>query len=82
MTTCEYTLEPEIVKTGNNYEILKRRYGELFGWKNYNVEDMQAAWRDAKASDMLIICKDILNGELLELQMPMHIQEVLDFMND
>lgn len=26
-TTYEYTLEPEIVKTGNNYEILKQRYG-------------------------------------------------------
>lgn len=56
--------------------------GEAFGWENYDEEQMQAAWREAKASDMLIICQDILNGELLELQMPTHIQEVLDFMND
>ena len=26
-TTKEYTLEPEIVKTGNNYELLKQKYG-------------------------------------------------------
>ncbi len=80
-TTSEYTLEPEIVKTGNNCSVLKEKYGELFGWKNYNEEQVQAAWREAKASDMLIICKDIANGELPDLQMPKHIQDVLDFLN-
>ena len=81
-TTSEYTLEPEIVKTANNYRVLKQKYGELFGWEKYDENQMQASWRDAKASDMLVICKDIANGELAELQMPKHIQEVLDFLNN
>jgi predicted ATP-dependent endonuclease of OLD family len=79
-TTSEYTLEPEIVCTGNNYDILKEKYGKQFGWTDYSKDQMQSAWRDAKASDMLIICKDIANGELSDLQMPKHIQEVLDFL--
>lgn len=80
-TTSEYTLEPEIVKTGNNCSVLKTKYGELFGWKDYDAEQIQVAWREAKASDMLTICKDIANGELPELQMPNYIQDVLDFLN-
>lgn len=79
-TTSEYTLEPEIVKTGNNYNILKKKYGEAFGWKNMNPDEMETAWRGAKASDMLTICKDIANGELSDLRMPSHIQEVFDFL--
>lgn len=72
-TTSEYTLEPEIVKTGNNYAVLKAKYGDEFGWKDMTPEQMEKEWREAKASDMLTICKDIENGELPELQMPAHI---------
>lgn len=79
-TTSEYTLEPEIVKTGNNYTVLKKKYGEVFGWKDMTPDQMETAWREAKASDMLTICKDIANGELSDLQMPNHIQEVFDFL--
>lgn len=79
-TTSEYTLEPEIVKTGNNYTVLKKKYGEVFGWKDMSPDQMETAWREAKASDMLTICKDIANGELSDLQMPNHIQEVFDFL--
>lgn len=79
-TTSEYTLEPEIVKTENNYTVLKKRYGETFGWKNMTPDQMETAWREAKASDMLTICKDIANGELSDLKMPTHIQEVFDFL--
>jgi len=79
-TTSEYTLEPEIVKTQNNHTILKERYGEVFGWKNMTPDQMEMAWRDAKASDMLTICKDIANGELSDLKMPKHIQDVFDFL--
>lgn len=43
-------------------------------------EEMQKAWQNAKASDMLTICKDIERGDLPDLEMPKHIQEVLDFM--
>lgn len=80
-TTSEYTLEPEIVKTGSNYNILMNKYGEAFGWKDMTSEQMEKAWREAKASDMLTICKDIANGELPDLQMPAHIQEVFNFLN-
>jgi predicted ATP-dependent endonuclease of OLD family len=79
-TTSEYTLEPEIVKTGNNYTVLKEKYGEEFGWKDMTPDQMEKAWREAKASDMLTICKDIANGELSDLQMPKHIQDVFDFL--
>ena len=81
-TTSEYTLEPEIVKTGNNYSILQKKYGDTFGWKSMSIDQLQQAWRDAKAADMLIICKDIASGELPEFQMPKHIQEVLDFLKN
>lgn len=81
-TTSEYTLEPEIVKTGNNYTVLKKKYGEVFGWKDMTPDEMEMEWREAKASDMLTICKDIANGELSDLQMPKHIQEVLDFLKN
>lgn len=81
-TTSQYTLEPEIVKTGNNYAVLKKKYGELFGWGNMTPDQMESAWREAKASDMLTICKDIANGELCDLQMPNHIQEVFDFLKN
>ena len=80
-TTKEYTLEPEIVKTGNNYEILKETYGEKFGWSEFTEEELQNAWRNAKALDMLVICKDIENGELSNLEMPNHVKEVLDFLS-
>ncbi len=80
-TTSEYTLEPEIIKTGDNYKILKDKYGDVFGWKDMSVEDMDKAWRNAKASEMLTICKDIQNGELSGFKMPKHIEEVFDFLN-
>ena len=66
-TTDEKTLEPEIVKTGDNYTILKDKYGETLGWKNMSYEEMQKAWQNAKASDMLTICKDIECGDLPNL---------------
>ena len=43
-------------------------------------EEMQKAWQNAKASDMLTICKDIECGDLPDLEMPKHIKDVLDFM--
>ena len=79
-TTDEKTLEPEIVKTGDNYTILKDKYGEILGWKDMSSEEMQKAWQNAKASDMLTICKDIKCGDLPDLEMPKHIKDVLDFM--
>lgn len=80
-TTNEYTLEPEIIKTGNNYEILKNKYGKTFDWEDYSVEQMEKAWQEAKAIDMLTICKDIAKGDMPNFKMPNHIQDVLDFLN-
>lgn len=79
-TTSEYTLEPEIIMTGKNYDVLKIKYGEEFGWKDMTKKDMSEAWSDVKASNMLTICKDIARGDLREFQMPKHIQDVLDFL--
>ena len=82
ISTTEETLEPEIVKTGSNYDILKRKYGDKLGWGNMTVDEMQNAWKNAKATDMLEICKDIKSKELLDLEMPIHIKDVLDFMKN
>ena len=74
-----FALEQQ-TKTGDNYTILKDKYGEILGWKDMSSEEMQKAWQNAKASDMLTICKDIECGDLPDLEMPKHIKYVLDFM--
>lgn len=78
-TTVEYTLEPEIVKTGNNFSIMKSKYGAQFDWSALNQKELADKWRNAKSSVMLQICKDLACGELVDFQMPTHIQEILDF---
>ena len=77
-TTSESTLEPEIVKTGDNFKILNEKYPDMFECKT--PDEMQELWVGMKAEAMLRICKDIEQGELPGFQMPKHIQEVLDFM--
>ena len=79
-TTEYYTLEPEIVNTGDNYTILKNKYGDVFGWKDMKAKELTEAWKNAKASDMFTICKDLASGKLEGFQMPKHIQEVIDFL--
>lgn len=79
-TTTEYTLEPEIVNAGNNIEVLKKKYGSRFGWKNMTAEEVQDDWRNSKSFIMLDICQDLINGDLPDFVMPPHIQKVLDFM--
>ena len=39
------------------------------------------AWKNAKATDMFTICKDLASGELEGFQMPKHIQDVIDFLS-
>ena len=80
-TTEYYTLEPEIVKTGDNYKILKNKYQDVFGWNDMTAEQLTEAWKNAKATDMFTICKDLASGELEGFQMPKHIQDVLDFLS-
>lgn len=80
-TTEYYTLEPEIVNTGDNYKILKNKYGDVFGWNDMTDDQLTEAWKNAKATDMFTICKDLASGELEGLQMPKHIQDVIDFLS-
>jgi predicted ATP-dependent endonuclease of OLD family len=80
-TTIHYTLEPEIVNTGDNYSIVKNKYGATYNWTGLNRDELATSWRNAKSSVMLQICKDMACGELPEFQMPSHIQQVLDFLN-
>lgn len=79
-TTTEYTLEPEIVNAGNNLDVLKKKYGSKFGWKNMKADEVENDWRNSKSFVMLDICQDLINGDLPGFVMPPHIQKVLDFM--
>lgn len=79
-TNKEYTLEPEIVKTGDNYSLLLQRYGAEYGWDNLSADDLADDWRKSKSNVMLRLCHDLACGELPTFSMPSHIQAVLDFM--
>lgn len=78
-TTVEYTLEPQIVKTGENYSILKDKYGTTFGWDRLSQDQLADNWRNAKSEVMLQICKDLACGELPNFRMPEHIEAILKF---
>ena len=80
-TTTTYTLEPEIVNAGDNYELLKNKYGERMGWNDMNPEELQNDWRNSKSFVMLQICQDLINGELDTFTMPEHINRALVFLS-
>ena len=80
-TTENYTLEPEIVKTGSNYTLLQNTYGNQFGWTGLTKDELSDRWRSQKAEVMLTISHDIANGTLVGLEMPAHIQSVFNFMS-
>ena len=78
-TTQGYTLETDIVNS--NYELLRSKYGEEYGWSSMTSDEIQKDWRDNRKSDfMLRICHDMLNGELDTFVLPPHIQQIVDFM--
>ena len=77
-TTSEYTLEPEIVKAGNNFTILKQHYGDVYGWKSLSEDELSDNWRKSKSDVMLRICHDLVDGNLSDFTMPNHIQSILD----
>ena len=78
-TTQGYTLETDIVNS--NYELLRSKYGEEYGWSTMTADEIQQDWRDNRKSDfMLRICHDMLNGELDAFVLPPHIQQIVDFM--
>ena len=77
-TTKGYTLETDI--TNVNYDLLKRKYGDIYGWSNMTADQLQKDWREKKSDVMLRICHDMINGELDGFVMPPHIQQIIDFM--
>ncbi|ENZ5625639.1 AAA family ATPase [Enterococcus hirae] len=79
-TTSEYTLEPEIVNTGQNFELLSDYFKHNFNWEVADKTELSKKWTDSKSSIMLQVCKDISSGELLNLQMPEHIKKIIDFL--
>lgn len=79
-TTKEYTLEPEIVKAGKNYDLLVQQYGAEYRWEKLSTDELADDWRKAKSKVMLRLCHDLAQGELPTFTMPQHIQAVLDFM--
>lgn len=79
-TTSYYTLETEFVNTGDNYRILRDRYGDAYGWSEMSKDELQKDWRSKKSDVMLAICHDLLLGSLEGLTMPEHIQKVLHFL--
>lgn len=79
-TTTEYTLEPEILKTENNYDILKNKYGKELNWDNLSMDEISDDWRKNKSYAMLKICKDLSLGLIPDFHLPQHIQSVIDFL--
>ena len=81
-TTVNYTLEPEIVRTGNNYSILLQKCKDSFGWAEMPIDEFIEKWREAKAEVMLEICKDLATGDLPGFEMPAHIENIINFLNE
>ncbi len=77
-TTSGYTLETDITK--DNYELLKNKYGAVYGWGSMTADQIQADWRAKKTDVMIRICRDLISGELDGFILPSHIQEIIDFM--
>lgn len=80
-TTSEYTLEPEFVKTGENYAKLKVYFEEVHNWEGIdNPDKLSDKWRDAKTDTMLKFCQDIGTDHLKDIALPKHIAAVLKFL--
>ncbi|RNB70406.1 ATP-dependent nuclease [Brevibacillus panacihumi] len=79
--TTEYTLEPEFVKTGANFEKLQSYFTEIHGWGEIETpEALSDKWRNAKADTMLKFCQDFGEGKLKNIELPQHIKRVLSFL--
>lgn len=86
-TTVAYTLENDLVAAGANLANLKRIFE---GHDDDDTDEMSQHLIDNKAETMLEICDAILKvgeeegeeEELIEIVLPTHIQEVVDFMTN
>ncbi|MRC29436.1 AAA family ATPase [Bacillus thuringiensis] len=80
-TTTEYTLEPEFVQTGKNFEKLKNYFVFNHRWSDITTpESLSNKWRGAKANTMLRFCQDFGTGDLESIELPKHISSVLKFL--
>lgn len=80
-TTEEYTLEPEFVKTGENFQKLYSYFTTKHEWDDIETANKLAdKWRTAKAATMLRFCNDIGSEELEDIEMPQHIRKVITFL--
>lgn len=82
-TTTEYTLEPEMVHKGDNFEKLKEYFKNIHGWEDKDVqtkETLSDKWQSSKTDTMLKFCQDFGQPELEDVELPDHIKEVLDFL--
>lgn len=80
-TTTEYTLEPEFVKTGNNFDKLRNYFISKHGWLDVDTpESLSDTWREAKADTMFRFCKNFGRDDLAEIELPTHIAKVLKFL--
>lgn len=82
-TTGEYTLEPEMVNTGDNFKKLKKYFEDIHGWKDKDIQTKEALsdkWQNAKTDTMLKFCQDFGQAELKDVELPGHIDKVLKFL--
>ncbi|MGG0435790.1 AAA family ATPase [Priestia megaterium] len=80
-TTTEYTLEPEFVKTGENFDMLRTYFTLKHGWSEVDTpESLSDTWRNAKADTMFKFCQDFGRDDLREIELPQHIAKVLKFL--
>ncbi|PER25068.1 ATP-dependent nuclease [Bacillus cereus] len=82
-TTSEYTLEPEFVKSGQNFEKLKGYFAEEHSWSEEEIktpDTLADKWRTAKTDIMLKFCRDFGSGGLKDVVLPKHIERVLNFL--
>lgn len=78
-TTKEYTLEPEFVNKGSNFSILKEYFESHHDWQNMDTaENLEQQWRSAKADTMFKFCLDFGTDKLQGIELPDHIQKVID----
>ena len=82
-TTSEYTLEPEFVKQGENYYKLKEYFIKNHRWNESDIDTedkLSDKWRKSKAETMLRFSQDFGQGELKDIELPIHISRVIQFL--
>lgn len=80
-TTKDYTLEPEIINTKENFPQLKRYFSREHSWKNIDTrEELSEKWSKAKAETMFKFARDLMTGVLDNIELPTHIQKVINFL--